>query len=193
MLTNSLNSKRPHNYSNDLLDSISFRALPVIGFKMEIKNFFIDNQWSRIQELKPYIEYQNKLRIGVGYCWLKKGHVLSDSLQIKISAINFFVSYRYYVSNKWLIDIPLDFGFGRIKKLHDRQTLKKGYYSFYEPNMIVEFRGFKYFNLGFGTGLRLTTSDKEVYSINLTRQTIIFRFGLKFNEIYKSIFNPIES
>ena len=60
------------------LDSIRFhlKNKPAIGLKMETKNFVIQNSWTRIQEIKPYLEYGKSLRFGMGYAWLKKDHKL---------------------------------------------------------------------------------------------------------------------
>ena len=65
--------------------------------------------------------------------------------------------------------------------------LEKGYYSFYEPSLILEYHGFKYVNLGLGTGFRVTGHQESIYPKNLTTQTFIFRFGVKFSEIYQQL------
>ena len=64
-----LNSK---SYSQ--LDSIRIhlKNKPAIGLKMETKNFVIQNSWTRIQEIKPYLEYGKSLRLGLGLCVVKK-------------------------------------------------------------------------------------------------------------------------
>ena len=56
------------------LDSLKYKfdSKPTIGLKMETKNFVIQNYWSRIQEIKPYLEFEDNIRMGIGYAWLKR-------------------------------------------------------------------------------------------------------------------------
>ena len=177
------------------IDSIrpSLKTTPKTGFKMETKNFIIENKFFRLQELKPYFEYNNLIRFGLGYCWLNKdlsGSNKSDLL--KLNALTFFGAFLINFNNHWSAEIPLDFGFGKIKSVNKLTTSpsntvvleNKGHYSFYEPSFIIEYKGFKYFNIGLGTGFRLSSSDRAIYQNNLTTQTLIFRFNLKFAEIY---------
>jgi len=174
------------------IDSIrpSLKTKPIIGFKMETKNFISENKLFRLQELKPYFEYNNLIRFGLGYCWLNKdlsGSNKSDLL--KLNALTFFGAYLINFNNNWSAEIPIDFGFGRIKSITNSSSNSialenKGNYSFYEPSFILEYKGFKYFNIGLGTGFRLSINDNSVYQNNLTSQTLIFRFNLKFVEIY---------
>ena len=57
------------NSSYSQLDSLKYKfdSKPTIGLKMETKNFVIQNYWSRIQEIKPYLEFEKNIRIGVNY------------------------------------------------------------------------------------------------------------------------------
>ena len=176
------------NSSYSQLDSLKYKfdSKPTIGLKMETKNFVIHNYWSRIQEIKPYLEFEKNIRIGVGYAWLKKGHEFSsqnDTLTLKINAISLFGAYVFEYNKNWTIELPLDFGFGFVSS-NDTEN-NRGYYSFYEPSLIMEYHGFKYVNLGLGTGFRISGHKEEVYPNALTTQTFIFRFSLKFSEIYK--------
>ena len=170
-------------------DSIRFhlKSKPTIGLKMETKNFVIQNSWTRIQEIKPYLEYGKSLRFGLGYAWLKKGHKFienTDTLHLKINVFTFFAAYVYKYNKNWTVEIPVDFGIGNIKT---SPVIEKGYYSFYEPSLILEYHGFKYINLGLGTGFRVTGHQESIYPQNLTTQTFIFRFGVKFSEIYQQL------
>ena len=71
---------------------------PNFGLRFEIKNFFLESTRFKIQEIKPYFEYNQNIKIGLGYCWLKnnKHHFKdSDSSLISIKSSNFFVSYNW--------------------------------------------------------------------------------------------------
>ena len=183
---------------NAQIDSIasSLRMKPKFGLKMENKNFLLDDQFSRIQEFKPYLEFGNRLRLGLGYCWLPDNHHYlpnNDSMYINIGAIGFFGAYLININDDWAAEIPVDFGWGTIKSKYLETIQNKGHYSFYEPSFIVEYKGFKFFNLGLGTGFRYTTNNRLVYSKNLSIQTIILRFNLKFTEIYQHLLQQTNS
>ena len=153
----------------------SLKTKPTIGFKFESKYFILDHNLSQLRELKPYLEFNDIFRVGVGYCWLKKrrGRLLS------FTAFNFFAEYLIIFNKYWSAEVPLDFGLGTIKKKNN------GFYAFFEPSFIIEYKGFKQFNIGLGTGMRLTVHDKSIYESGLTVQTLIARVNLKFVEIYK--------
>ena len=55
---------------NAQIDSIvsSLRMKPKFGLKMENKNFLLDDQFSRIQEFKPYLEFGNRFRESTKLC-----------------------------------------------------------------------------------------------------------------------------
>jgi|TARA_B110000305_G_scaffold35015_1_gene34751 hypothetical protein len=164
---------------------------PNFGLRFEIKNFFLESTRFKIQEIKPYFEYNQNIKIGLGYCWLKnnKHHFKdSDSSLISIKSSNFFVSYNWVVSKNFFAEVTLDLGLGNIKSLLPDNSRYKGTYSFLEPAIILNYEGFNFFTLGLGSGLRLTRSDKSVLRNNLSLPTIILRFSIKFTEIYNHFF-----
>tara|TARA_B100001173_G_scaffold308346_1_gene318469 strand:+ start:510 stop:1145 length:636 start_codon:yes stop_codon:yes gene_type:complete len=164
---------------NSSLDSIKtiLSSTPKLGFKAENKYFSLGSDISGVRELKPYIEYNETIRFGVGYCWLKR----INGNNLRFNAITFFGEYLINLNDSWAAEVPVDFGFGKIR------SNSIGYYQFFEPSFIIEYKGFNFFNIGFGTGLRLSYHDKKVYEKSLTVQTLILRLNLKFVEIYKYI------
>ena len=173
------------NYSAQLsnfessLNSIKtiLSSTPKLGFKAENKFFSLNSDISGVRELKPYIEYKETIRFGLGYCWLKR----INGNNLRFNAITFFGEYLINLNDSWAAEIPVDFGFGKIR------SNSNGYYQFFEPSFIIEYKGFNFFNIGFGTGLRLSSHNKMVYDKSLTVQTLILRLNLKFVEIYKHI------
>ena len=156
-----------------------------IGIRLEIKNFFIDSDRFKIQEIKPYYKLNEKFKIGFGYCSLKdENFYFQDSSLLRINSSNFFGSYNWVISEIISAEATLDFGLGRIKSVNIDNSIEKGSYSFFEPAFIINYIGFNFFNLGVGSGIRFTRNDKSIFSSNLTLPTIILRFSLKFTEIY---------
>lgn len=155
----------------------SLKTKPIFGFKIETKYFNLDKDFSQFREVKPYIEFNKVIRFGVGYCWLKK----INGRPLRINSFTFFSEYLINLDQSWSAEIPIDVGIGKVIDPNQGE----GSYFHLEPSFIIEYKGFSCFNLGIGTGLRLSTHNKDIYKESLTFQTFIFRLNLKFVEIYK--------
>lgn len=164
-------------------------VIPEIGVRFELKNFFLESNRFKIQEIKPYFNITDNIKIGVGYCWLKNNNnYFQDSSLISISSSNFFVSKQWDISKIFFAEATLDFGVGKIKSTQITNKNYKGIYSFFEPALILNYQGFNFFSLGLGSGIRFTKSDRSVLSNSLTLPTIILRFSFKLSEIYNHFF-----
>ena len=180
----------PHCFFSQITDS-DFKSLviPEIGVRFELKNFFLESNRFKIQEIKPYFNITDNIKIGVGYCWLKNNNnYFQDSSLISISSSNFFVSKQWDISKIFFAEATLDFGVGKIKSTQITNENYKGIYSFLEPALILNYQGFNFFSLGLGSGIRFTKSDRSVLSNSLTLPTIILRFSFKLSEIYNHFF-----
>ncbi len=179
---------------NDKKINDFFHIPKPIGLRFEIKNFFINSNRLKIQEIKPFYELNENLKMGFGYCWLKENnYYFKDSNLLRINSSNFFSSYRWRVSKILFAEATIDFGVGKIKSVSNSGIILKGHYSFFEPAIILNFEEFNFFNLGIGSGIRFSRKDNSVLSDNLSLPTIILRFSLKFTEIYNHFFNPSNS
>jgi hypothetical protein len=164
-------------------------VIPEIGVRFELKNFFLESNRFKIQEIKPYFNITDNIKIGVGYCWLKNNNnYFQDSSLISISSSNFFVSKQWDISKIFFAEATLDFGVGKIKSTQITNENYKGIYSFLELALILNYQGFNFFSLGLGSGIRFTKSDRSVLSNSLTLPTIILRFSFKLSEIYNHFF-----
>ena len=164
-------------------------VIPETGGRFELKNFFLESNRFKIQEIKPYFNITDNIKIGVGYCWLKNNNnYFQDSSLISISSSNFFVSKQWDISKIFFAEATLDFGVGKIKSTQITNENYKGIYSFLEPALILNYQGFNFFSLGLGSGIRFTKSDRSVLSNSLTLPTIILRFSFKLSEIYNHFF-----
>ena len=159
--------------------------IPDIGIRLELKNFFLESNRFKIQEIKPYFKLSKNVKVGIGYCWLKNNnHYFKDSSLLSLSSSNFFVSKQWTLSKIFFAETTLDFGLGKIKSTQINNESYKGIYSFLEPALILNYEGFNFFSLGLGSGIRITRSDRSVLSNSLTLPTLILRFSFKLSEIY---------
>ena len=163
--------------------------IPEMGVRLESKNFYLESNRFKIQEIKPYFKLMSNIKVGIGYCWLKNNnHYFEDSSLLSISSSNFFVSKQWIISKIIFAEATLDFGLGKIKSTQTNNKSYKGTYSFLEPAVILNYEGFNFFSLGLGSGIRITRSDRSVLSNSLTLPTVILRFSFKLSEIYNHFF-----
>ena len=160
-----------------------------IGIRLELKNFFLESNRFKIQEIKPYFKVSENIKVGIGYCWLKNNNnYFEDSSLLSLSSSNFFISRQWTLSKIFFAETTLDFGLGKIKSTQINNEIYKGIYSFLEPALILNYEGFNFFSLGLGTGIRITRSDRSVLSNSVTLPTVILRFSFKLSEIYNHFF-----
>ena len=175
-------------------DRILLNKIPEIGVRLELKNFYLESNRFRIQEIKPYLKLSENFKVGLGYCWLKNNNnYFEDSSLISFSSSNFFVSKHWTLSKIFFAETTLDFGLGKIKSTQINNQTYKGIYSFIEPALILNYEGFNFFSLGLGSGIRITRSDRSVLSNSLTLPTVILRFSFKLSEIYNHFFTASNS
>ncbi|MDG2344350.1 MAG: hypothetical protein P8L23_07200 [Flavobacteriales bacterium] len=158
--------------------------------KIDVKNFFINNQLTQFKELKMGFNFNNLIRVGTGYSWLKSKRnplLNQDSSELVINSVMLFAEYIFYAQNNWSAEIPVEFGVGRIAHVKNNIPLRKGLYVYYEPALIIEFSGFKYISLGLGTGFRFTSKNNDLFTEKLSKPVYIFRIKFRLKQIYKDI------
>jgi len=176
-------------FSQNKEEGVLSSEIPEIGIRLELKNFFLESNRFKIQEIKPYFKVRENIKVGIGYCWLKNNNnYFEDSSLLSLSSSNFFISKQWTLSKIFFAETTLDFGLGKIKSTQINNEIYKGIYSFLEPALILNYEGFNFFSLGLGTGIRITRSDRSVLSNSLTLPTVILRFSFKLSEIYNHFF-----
>ncbi len=175
-----------------LVDTIQFSLTkkPELLLKLDVKNFFINNQINQFKELKVGLDFNNLIRVGVGYSWVKSKRIPFlnlDSSELVINSGILFAEYVFYAQNNWSAEIPVEFGVGRIAHVKNNLPLRKGLYVYYEPALIIEFSGFKYITLGLGTGFRFTSKNNTLFTEKLSKPVYVFRLKFRFKQIFKDL------
>lgn len=180
------------SFSSQLVDTIKFslNLKPNVFLKLDVKNFFINNQINQFKELKVGFDFNDLVRVGAGYSWLKSRrnpYLNQDSSELNINAAILFAEYIFYAQKNWSAEIPVELGIGRISHTKNNLLLRNGLYVYYEPALIIEFSGFEYISLGLGTGFRFTSKNNLLFSEKLSKPVYIFRIKFRFKKIYKDI------
>ncbi len=179
--------------TSQMFDSIgnSFTYKPKFLLKLDARNSFVANSFSKFNGVKLGLDFNNTTRIGIGYSWLKTEnnfYLNNDSstlYQLSFSYIAPFIEYKFYNAGNWSAEIPVQLGLGVAKYKNEADVIKRTWVFLYEPAMAVEYRFLKYFGIGGGVGLRLALKLNSEINENLSAPVYVVRFKIYFNDIYK--------
>jgi hypothetical protein len=166
--------------------SLSTKPHLIGGFAT--KSTFIGGFSSPIFTAKAGIDFDNRIRMGVGLSWLKLPdyrsdrdntpffisksftdysgfHTVHPALQFRY--LNFFLDYVYYKNGKWQFSIPIQFGvgdsrykynFNGVNVIESRHTI-----FLYEPAVSGQYKILKWFGVGLDVGYRvMVVSNKNI-------------------------------
>ena len=185
----------------------SLRQKPKFFITLASFNTFIDGQYANIGGVRTGLNYNQRIRFGVGFFNLTNNAVVT-SINIKENDLNYYtsgqlyfhfisISTEYFFYNKypWQCAVmPLHLGFGRAKYGYiNRPERKKSYTKsesilLYQPEVSAQYSVFEWLGVGVSTGYRFTLlrSRKEVKDLNAP--TFSFDIRLFLDEIYKLLF-----
>lgn len=193
------------NAQSEFTDSIraAFQHKPKPDFRLDGRNSFITNRFARIFGIKAGLNFNNTVRIGLGYNRLTSDrfkevtHRYSDGSEeiiqakLKFAYLSPYFEYAFYRTPKWEISIPVLVGFGRALYRYDdrggttHQTPWK-FLLMYEPYMICQYRITPWFGAGLGVGYRLMIIGNSATEENFNSPIYVVKFNLYLGEIYRS-------
>ena len=192
-----------------LLDTIatSLHSKPKFFFQIDAYNSFVSKESANTFGFKAGLEFNKRIRIGVGYYSLTSnivkqkiipGVLIQDTIvdaQLDMNFIPVSLEYIFYNKEPWQISIPLNIGAG------------KSYFWYYKKNtngergkvdektvalltlsVEAQYKIIKWFGVGGGLGFRVML--KDISNINENFNSVIYNVGLRIfvDEIFKSIF-----
>ena len=161
-------------------------------------------------------EFANKLRTGIGFCWLKlpefdgtknenqlpfyknkyftNASGNTDTVVSKLT-LNYFIYYSdfiFYRTKHWQFSIPFRIGLGNSYYMYDYNGVKtkesKRYVFLYEPSVCLEYKFFKFFGLGAEVGYRFMLFNNKEIEEKFNYPVYNFSFLIYYSEIYKAVF-----
>ena len=54
-------------FSQNKEEGVLSSEIPEIGIRLELKNFFLESNRFKIQEIKPYFKISENVKVGIGY------------------------------------------------------------------------------------------------------------------------------
>ena len=177
-----------------LFDSIrtSLDYKPKFLVKFDTRNSFISNQYAKIHGIKVGLSFNKTTNIGLGYHWMPKRSIESDSQNLNKIDLKFgyaiaFFEYNFYKSKRWSAEIPVQIGLGKAQytDVDFGVTKASSWIIIYEPAMTIEYKFLRYFGLGGGVGFRLAIKTDQQINESFSAPEYILRVKIYFGDIYK--------
>ena len=182
----------------------SFREKPKFFFNFTQYNSFINRQSANISGIKAGLEFNEKVRLGVGYGWLnsdivdkilieKNDLTYQTNGQLKFNFISTSFEYEFYTNDSWHLSVPLVVGAGgahyeyidRITK--DRTSTKNSPIVLFEPTVNAQYNIISWVGISGGLGYRFAVNAKD-YRKNFSSPIYVIQLKIFFDEIYRDVF-----
>jgi hypothetical protein len=189
-----------------LLDSIKGHLQnkkPKFSIKFDNRNSFVSSTNARIIGIKIGWEYNELVKLGIGYNFLvsniRKEKIIvgqNSEFDTVVSLLKFeylspYFEYVFFKTKRWEHSIPVQIGIGNIRYEHrdDKGRIRYENYKpiiLYEPAMTTQFKVFPWFGLAAGVGYRLAYYNKRGQTENFTSPIYLFRVKIFLGEMYRS-------
>ena len=178
--------------SSQLIDSISknIKGKPDFFIKLDTRGSFVSNRHVRINGVKGGLSFNKKLKLGVGYNWLKSNYqpyYNGANVNLVSHNISSFIDYVFINKEPFEYNANIQLGFGNVMYKQNEIKLESTIALFYEQSISVELRVLKYLGLGFDVGYRFVVFNKKHIDEKLSAPVYIARLKLYFGDIYKDL------
>ncbi|MBR9830625.1 hypothetical protein GYB57_00630 [bacterium] len=189
------------SFERDIRDAL--KTKPVLDLRLDSRHSFINQSGVNVFGVKGGIEFDRKLRFGLGFnilstplrtsiSYLENGILkTSDQARLVFYHVSPYTEYVFYKGERWEVSIPVQFGIGNsyytLNTDNGRINRNRQFILTYEPAITAQYKILKYFGLGFGVGYRLMIVDNKAVKESFNSPVYIFRFKIFFGEIYKDL------
>jgi len=201
--------------SAQVFDSIqaSLDKKPTLIGGFSTKNTFIGGFSSPIFTARAGLDFDNRIRMGIGLSWLKLGdykagksnvpfyldriltnvsgtHTVHPALQFRY--VNLFVEYVYYKAGKWQFSFPIQFGIGDSRyryKFEGKKVVESKHFIFlYEPAVSGQYKIVKWFGVGLDVGYRIMLISNKNIGTRFNSPVYDVKALIFWGELYKQVF-----
>lgn len=169
---------------DSIKNAVAYKPKPLVA--LETRNAFITNSLVKVRGVKAGVSFNNTVRVGLSYNWIKDDAESSfDGTQnIKLNYVAPFFEYTFYKDQRFAFAIPIKLGFGSAFYKNDKEEISnREFVMLYEPAMLAEVRFLRYFAVGGGVGLRLMLKDNRLLREQLNSPIYIFGFKIYFDTL----------
>lgn len=189
------------------MDSIAqhFEVKPKFSARFDSRNSFVATQNARIFGIKIGWEYNDAIKLGIGYNRLdskisKPKYSLNDETMnfdtlestLKFEYLSPFFEYVFFKTKRWEHAIPVQIGIGNSRYEYIDKAGIVHYENYrpvvlYEPAMTTQFKIFPWIGLGAGVGYRLILVGNRQINENLNSPTYVFRVKVFLGDLYRGV------
>ncbi len=187
---------------------VSFDKKPSLFFIYDRNFSFVEGKLASTTGIKAGLEFNKKLKLGLGYGWLNTDIVEKKTITTMLGAdstLNAKFTLRmgiiygeYMIRDKgmWQFSVPAQLGIGtsyfsyyeRIGDLNEKKKLDKEGVVMFSATGMATYRIVKWFGISGGVGFRVMLVDNDSLQQNLNGPVFALRVRIFFGEIYKSFF-----
>ncbi|MFN7013285.1 MAG: hypothetical protein ACK4ON_03335 [Bacteroidia bacterium] len=191
------------------MDSIAqhFEVKPKFSARFDSINSFVESQNARIFGIKIGWEYNDAIKLGIGYNRLdskiakpryeiNKVTSVFDTLEsvLKFEYLSPFFEYVFFKTKRWEHAIPVQIGIGNSRYEYVDKTGIVHYENYrpvvlYEPAMTTQFKIFQWIGLGAGVGYRLILVGNRQINENLNSPIYVLRIKVFLGDLYRGVKN----
>ncbi|MEO5571803.1 MAG: hypothetical protein ABIT08_14370 [Bacteroidia bacterium] len=196
-----------HSAKSQILDTISasFHTKPKVFFQLDAYNSFVSSKGANTFGYKAGLEFNNRVKIGIGYYVLtsdivkpKKLHYnnkdTTQNAKLEMSFIPLSFEYIFYHEDPWQLSVPVNLGWGKsyfyyyTNMAGDRGQTDKEAIALMTMNVDAQYKVIKWAGVGAGLGFRLMLKDNS--NIHENFNSLIYSIQLKIYvaEIFHSLF-----
>ena len=183
------------NHIDTIIDAVESKPRFII--KLDSKFSFVTNQLVLMRGVKVGAIYNDKVKLGGGYSWMKNNfkfdnptpQVNNDIYDLRYSHISIFGDYNFHNSGNWSYLFNIDIAYAKLG-YKNKTTKHFDYRSIgfvFEPSAMAEYRFWNYFIVGSGLGYRMVFRQERQISERFTAPILIVRLKADFNKIHKEI------
>ena len=185
------------NFEEEL--KAALKENPELDLRLDSRHSFINQTGVKVFGVKAGVQFDNKLSFGIGYNQLwnpleRSINIEGLTYKVELGFFNIspYVEYVFYKDNRWVLSIPVQFGFGSSFYKNKEEFGPDKFFSkfvvSYEPAITFEYRFLKYFGAGLGVGYRLMIIPNAQIREQFTSPVYIFKTNIYFEDIYRDIF-----
>jgi len=185
----------------------SFKKKPKFFFNFTQYNSFINKQSANISGLKAGLEFNEKVRLGLGYGWLysdivdriiidKNDLSYTTNGQLKFNFVSTSFEYEFYSNYPWHISVPLVVGAGGahyeyVDRLSRERTKTKNFpVVLFEPTVNAQYNIIDWVGISGGLGYRVAMNASRELKNNFSSPIYVIQLKIFFDEIYRDLVGP---
>lgn len=183
----------------------SFRKKPKFFFNFTQYNSFINKESANLSGIKAGLEFNDKVRVAVGYSWLYSDIVDRISIskndlsyttngQLKFKYINTSFEYEFYSDYPWHISLPLVVGAGEAhyeyidRVTRERTRTENSNVVLFEPSVNAQYNIIDWVGISGGLGYRVALNASKELKKNFNSPIYVIQLKFFFDEMYKEMF-----